>query len=874
MRLATGWTPLAGAERSASRMLAGLFLALALLFLSGLQVLSQTPDLAAARAKLDGLRNELKQIETVLAQPDPTDAELQRQRSRLQPVVDQLRIAVEEQGPRLEQAKLRLEQLGPKPEASAPAETAEILREREARAKAFADADEAIKIARAALLQGEQLQAEISDKRRAIFARTLFAAGPSILGAEVWGNVLNSIPGDLSASGYIFGDWLSVVGEALMGARGVIVGLSLLGAVLLYAVRARYLPRFKARLDRTEGGGSLHALYVALAQFVAGAAPPALASWLIYQALNSTGLLPPRIEPVIWAVVTGLAVFAFVQALADAIFAPGNSQRRLVSVLDSTARVVVWLAGSLALVLSVGKVMEAWLQAIAAGLAVSIVTRAILAIIFALTLITALYQVRDDDEVEQEACLGPYVPVDGASLGPVRIFGWIVGALIILAVLSGYVVFANFLTEQVLWLGVLACLYLLVFQLIDLGIPRLLTGKGRVALTLKAGVGIRAATLEKIAVVATGLFKLVLMVIALLLALAPWGLESVDYSSSLRAAFFGFQVGGVTISLSSLFFAGLLFAAGLTATRYFQSWLDDKFLPTTQLDRGLRNSITTAAGYVGYVAALAIAISALGWSLERLTLVASALSVGIGFGLQSVVSNFVSGLILLWERPIRVGDQVVVGDAEGIVKRINVRSTEIETFDRSSVIVPNSNLVSGVVRNRVRTDRTGRVLISITVPRSLDPGEVRKMLNDAADAHGDVMRQPPPSVQFKKLGTTTMDFDLVCVVGDISIVGRVTSDLNFVIHKRLTDMEPPAAGAELTVKGLEGIEHSLGSIAQAVSGDIRPGRRKPKMRAKTPVRRLPLPDAEPEPEPVEEAPKPAPEQPKTIEDLLKGDNKE
>jgi len=268
-----------------------------------------------------------------------------------------------------------------------------------------------------------------------------------------------------------------------------------------------------------------------------------------------------------------------------------------------------------------------------------------------------------------------------------------------------------------------------------------------------------------------------LVVIAFLLVLAPWGLESTDFFTSLRAAFFGFQVGGVTISLSSIIFSGLLFAAGLTATRSMQGWLEVKFLPTTQLDTGLRNSITTAAGYVGYLAAVALAVSALGLSLERLTLVASALSVGIGFGLQSVVSNFVSGLILLWERPIRVGDQVVVGDAEGIVKKINVRSTEIATFDRSSVIVPNSNLVSGVVRNRVRNDRTGRILISLSVPRSLDAGEVRAMLNEVANAHGDVMQKPPPAILFKKIGTATMDFDLVCVVADVDIVGRVTSDI-------------------------------------------------------------------------------------------------
>ncbi len=226
-------------------------------------------------------------------------------------------------------------------------------------------------------------------------------------------------------------------------------------------------------------------------------------------------------------------------------------------------------------------------------------------------------------------------------------------------------------------------------------------------MTLKAGVGLRSATLDKISVISVGLLKLLLIVVALALVLAPWGLESTDILVSLQAAFFGVQVGGVTISLSTIAIGVFVFALGIGATKAMQGWLENQFLPTTSMDPGLRNSITTAAGYVGFTAAVAIAVSAVGLSLERLTLVASALSVGIGFGLQSVVSNFVSGLILLWERPIRVGDQVVVGDVEGIVKRINVRSTEIATFDRATVIVPNSNLISGVVRNRVRNDRTG-----------------------------------------------------------------------------------------------------------------------------------------------------------------------
>lgn len=846
--------------------LAAALLALALLL--PMLAMAQPAEPGSARARLDSVRGELSQIETVLANPAASDAELQRQRLRLQPLLDQLRLLTEEQAPRFEQARLRLEQLGPKPDAKMPPETPEVAREREAREKGFSEADETLKIARATLLQAEHLQTAIGDLRRERFARTLFAPGPSILSPDVWGSTLSALPSDLRASQLIFGDWLSVFTAALLSPRGLLVALAFIGAVGLYAARARYMPRLTARLAAREDASGLYTLHAALVRVFARTAPPALASWLIYAALNTAGLLPPRIQPVVLAIVIGLAIFAFVQALADALFAPGEPQRRLVSVMEPTARTVVWIAGSLAIVMGIGKALEAWLQAIAAGLTLSIIVRGVVAIIFALTLIAGLYRLRDGAEIEEEACLGPYVPVDGASLGPVRILGWIVGFAVILAALLGYVVAATFLTEQVLWLGILAGAFVLLMQLVDLGITHQLTGDGRFALTLRAGIGLRTATLQKMSVVLTGALKLTLIFVTLMLVLAPWGLESADFLTSLRAAFFGFQLGGVTVSLSSIIVAILLFALGLGATRSLQGWLEGKFLPTTALDPGLRNSITTAAGYLGYAAALALSISSLGFSLERLTLVASALSVGIGFGLQSVVSNFVSGLILLWERPIRVGDQVLVGDAEGIVKRINVRSTEIETFDRSTVVVPNSNLISGVVRNRVRSDRTGRVLISISVPRTLDPTAVRAVLAEAAEAHGDVLRKPAPNVLFKKIGTTTIDFDLICVVGEVDIVGRVTSDLNYVIHKRMAELEGPAAGAELTVKGLEGVEHSLGEIAAAVSRESgsRPKSGAAKISAK---RSRPQPDTD-ETEP--ETPSSAKSEP--AQDAAKDENKE
>ena len=172
-------------------------------------------------------------------------------------------------------------------------------------------------------------------------------------------------------------------------------------------------------------------------------------------------------------------------------------------------------------------------------------------------------------------------------------------------------------------------------------------------------------------------------------------------------------------------------------------------------------------------------------SLDRIAIVAGALSVGIGFGLQSIVNNFVSGLILLWERPIKVGDWVVVGSEQGYVRRINVRSTEIETFDRASVIVPNSNLISGVVKNWVHNNKTGRITIPVTVAFMTEPEKVEAILLDCARRHKDVLKEPRPSVFFNKFSDTSLEFELRCFIGDVETSVRVKSELHFAIFTRL-----------------------------------------------------------------------------------------
>jgi potassium efflux system protein len=810
---------------------------------------AQPADPGAARTRMEALRSEIQLVETALGSRELRDPELQRMRQRVDPMLDELRVLTDQLSQRAEQAKLRLDQLGPKPDAKAPPESGDIAAERALREKAQTEADEGARLSRAVLLQAEHIIANVADQRRALFARTLFESSPSFVSPALWGPLLSTLPADVRAMNLLASDWLATALMRMQERSFGLVLLSLLAGFALYSARLRYLPSIMGRLETGAEATRMKRLLAALVRLVAGALPAALASWLVYSALVNGGLVPRRVEPFVWALLGGFAFLAFVSALSDATLAPKWPHRRIFGVADRNARILKRLMGSAAAVLVTSKAVEALLGAIAAGLSLSIAARSVFALLFAGVLAYWLNKLRDTHD-EDEACLGPYMLVDGAKLAPLRLVGWLLVVLIGGAALAGYAAFASFLVEQSAWVVIVATLVALALMFADEALQRLLAGNGRVSLTLQANVGLRRRSLEQAAVLGTGLVKLVLLFLAGMLILAPWGIESADLTSSIKAAFFGFKVGDVTVSLSAIIIAALLFALGLAATKALTRWLDERFLPATDLDTGLRNSMRTMVRYVGFLAALALAISSLGLSLERLTIVAGALSVGIGFGLQSVVSNFVSGLILLWERPIRVGDQIVVGDGEGIVKRINVRSTEIETFDRSTVIVPNSNLISGVVKNRVRSDRTGRVLIALAVARTARPDHVREVMLTAALAHPQVMAEPSPRVMFKKIGETSLEFELFCVVPDVDMVGVVASDLHFAIFPELAQHGIGQPEREVAVKGLDRIEDTLDELVDTIE-DAQEAQA-----AAYQARRRPAPPPPPA-APATEAPRPA-----------------
>ncbi|MBE7636312.1 mechanosensitive ion channel [Sneathiella sp. P13V-1] len=273
-------------------------------------------------------------------------------------------------------------------------------------------------------------------------------------------------------------------------------------------------------------------------------------------------------------------------------------------------------------------------------------------------------------------------------------------------------------------------------------------------------------------------------------------------------AFFGFEIGSFHISVANVGIAILVFIAFLLATRVIQRILDQKILPKTKLDDAIRQSITQVLGYVGLIIALMAGISALGFDLTNLALIAGALSVGIGFGLQSIVSNFVSGLILLFERPIKVNDWIITNSGEGNVKKISVRSTEIETFDRTSIIVPNSELISSSVKNWTHKDKMGRVIISVGVSYNSDPHQVKDLLAQCVKNNSDAMSHPEPSVFFMDFADSALMFEVRFFVRNIREVFRISTDMRLQIWDvfKEHDIEISFPQRDIHIRSAEGLK--------------------------------------------------------------------
>jgi potassium efflux system protein len=267
----------------------------------------------------------------------------------------------------------------------------------------------------------------------------------------------------------------------------------------------------------------------------------------------------------------------------------------------------------------------------------------------------------------------------------------------------------------------------------------------------------------------------------LLLLLRIWGYSDEVYAAAVQYVVEGFDIGKLHVAPLRVVMAIALFSVLVSINSWIKRQLEQNWLQKTRLDHGARDAAVTTLGYVGIAAAILVSLSVAGVEFTNLAIIAGALSVGIGFGLQNIVNNFVSGLILLIERPIRTGDWIVVGNTEGYVKKISIRSTQIQTFDRADVIVPNSELIAGQVTNWMLSDPWGRVKVPVGVAYGSDTARVMQIMVDVANKHPQVMNNypgiPDPRVLFLGFGDSSLDFELRCVIRDVDKRLQTRSDL-------------------------------------------------------------------------------------------------
>jgi small-conductance mechanosensitive channel len=339
------------------------------------------------------------------------------------------------------------------------------------------------------------------------------------------------------------------------------------------------------------------------------------------------------------------------------------------------------------------------------------------------------------------------------------------------AILLGYVSLAVYLAFNVT-VTLVAMLSFGVFRHAFLWIMRRISsGKDKTSGSEKSALGI--VILEP-----------VLALFLFMVALSFWGMPPKSLEAWMDQYGSGLTIGKVTFDFLNIGSAISIFLIIYVATRITQWFFSERVLPYTRVDGGLKNAVHALTGYVGMGIAILSGMSALGLNMENLAIVLGALSVGIGFGLQAVTSNFISGIILLFERPIRVGDWIALGEHQGVVRKIRVRSTEIETFQNASIIVPNSQLVTETVTNWMLHDTVARLDITVGVAYDSDLKRVKDILIAAAQEHPEVRRKPQPFVLLKDFGESALQLELRCFVKNVFSMQGVGSDIRTRIYEQ------------------------------------------------------------------------------------------
>ncbi len=740
------------------------------------------PEVSDTIAKVVGT---MEGAEKTLTAIKGVDTDLGRLRDDIDGVIAKTTQTADGLRPRLADIRSQIDKLGPRPEKGAAAEAPSAAAERARLDSEASELSGAVKTLEVTWWRARQAIDKITDLRLQLFVRSLTERMSSPLFPSLWTNIVRDAPAVTWRLNYNATDWFSAVARQWANVSASF-GAALLAYLLLKAVAFR-LTRY-----RVNGATPTFFERAASAAWVAPirAVPGIVTALGLYAVFDYFGLLYyPTAAPGGAALLRAVLIFIAVASLLNAVFQPNQPERRLVSLSNRAARRICRLLKILAAIFSTDLFFTAVGQILYFPLSISVVQSLIASLGFAGVLAGLLLTPFDfQDE-------GGTLPAARDYPRWLKLPLWIAVGGIVLACLLGYVALGRFLAQQIMMTGVIALVATLLFLAIRAFTRESSNGRNSVSLFLEEQIGLDAPRRRQLAWLTESILSVALALVAVPLLLLQWGFAGADIRDWIKSILFGFEIGQFKISLVRIIIGILLFVALMFATRLLQRRLRNTVLLPQRMDSGIANSIDTAVGYAGTLLAAVVAISYAGFDITNLAIVAGALSVGIGFGLQSIVNNFVSGLILLIERPIKVGDWVVVGNEQGNVKRISVRSTEIETFDRASLIVPNSELITGRVLNWTHRNALGRVVMKFFAGPDVDPRHVIDVLTDCASRHADILREPAPLAVFEGYTSSATEYSLRVLLPDINRGLKVQSDLRIAVFEALrkANVAPAAA---------------------------------------------------------------------------------
>jgi potassium-dependent mechanosensitive channel len=712
---------------------------------------------------LDAVDNDLRRAHLRYTELNHLRDELHRVRAGIDDLANRLRSP-------LEAVKGRLQLVGAVPGAGQPPEPEHVAKERAElnyHAGLLSAAEAAVNSGR---LRIDHLAETIQDLRRKNFTSNLLQPIPGLYSYETWASLPHRVPDAIERLRNLVMGWWNSVGDHTEIYRIAIETLLL--CLLLTVVRWWAVPRLRLWRDPDEPPFWRRA-YSAAGVILFRSIPVAVPTIFLYTRVAATQNVPDRLDWLFYFAMQSVVIIFTVNALTTTALSPRARGWRLVAASDRAAARICALALLLAVTYAVTNLAYVATRVVQAPFALTIAI-ALPSSLVLVGIIVAILLTKPEGHPEEGSPSLRWLKL-------LRMAVWAVIVAIVLCTVSGYLALARFLTQQLIVTGsILAVVYLLLLW-VD-GFTQALTDDGALlGRWLKEKVGLEQSRRQQLSP-PLGLFlKGSVLIVAVPLIMLQWGYSWPDIRDWYNQLFFGFHIANTQVSVAALLASVIVFALGYGAARLFQRWLDNQVLQPAGLSGGVRHSISTAAGYTGVVIAALFAFSHAGFNLSNLAIVAGALSVGIGFGLQGLVNNFVSGLILLAERPINVGDLVVVGGEEGYVRRISVRSTEIETFDRANVLVPNSYLISEKVKNWTLRNSVRRLAIGVGVVHGSDARNVRTLLLKVAQDHPDVLRSPEPFVDFEEFGQGILNFKLYVFINDIRKTVSVRTELRIAI---------------------------------------------------------------------------------------------